>query len=96
MQEKYSVENSNYEYYEYLEEADITKVSDKNLVDKVQYTYKFLKLCEIYLKDVKDDYGKKKIASLRVDFVRHQLDLLMRECLARGIKQGIDNCYSIG
>ena len=91
MREKFNIENSNYEC---IDETDIKKISERTLVDKVQNTYNFLKLCEIYLKDVKDDYGKKKIASLRVDFARHQLDLLMRECLARGIKTGLDNNYS--
>ncbi|HEY5585367.1 MAG TPA: hypothetical protein VIK78_12885 [Ruminiclostridium sp.] len=93
MQEKCNVEKINYEH---IGETDIKKLSDKVLIDKVQNTYKFLKLCEIYLKDVKDDYGKKKIAGLRVDFLRHQVDLLMRECSARGIKHGLSSYYSIG
>lgn len=86
MQENTDLINSNYKC---LEETDIKKISDKTLLDKVQSTYQFLKLCEIYLKDVKDDYGKKKIASLRVEFVKHQLDLLIRECFSRGIKHGL-------
>jgi len=88
MREKFKIENSNYES---IKEIDMKKISDQTLLDKVQNTYKFLKLSEIYLKDVKDDYGKKKIASLRVEFVRHQLDLLMRECFARGINHGLSN-----
>ncbi len=87
MQERFSVENSSYEY---LEETDIKKICDKALLDKIQKTYQFLKLSEIYLSDVKDDYGKKKIASLRVDFVKHQLDLLIRECFTRGLKHGLN------
>ena len=93
MQEKFNVENSNYEC---IKETEIKKISNQTLIDKVQNTYKFLKLSEIYLNDVKDDYGKKKIASLRVDFVRHQLDLLIRECFARGIKHGLSSYYPIG
>jgi len=92
MIEKFNVENSNYEC---IKEADIKKISDRTLLDKVQNTYKFFKLSEIYMKDVNDDYGKKKIASLRVDFVRHQLELLMRECIARGINHGLSNYYPI-
>jgi hypothetical protein len=93
MQEKFNVEKSNYVC---IKETDIKKISNQTLIDKVQNTYRFLKLSEIYLNDVKDDYGKKKIASLRVDFVRHQLDLLIRECYARGIKHGLSNYYPIG
>lgn len=82
------IENSNYEY---MDGVTIKKVSDKVLLDKVNNTYRFLKLCEIYLKDVKDDYGKQKIASLRVEFVRHQLDLLIKECYARGLKHNLNS-----
>lgn len=88
MKERFNIENSNYEY---IKETDLKNISDQTLIDKVQNTYKFLRLSEIYLNDVKDDYGKKKIASLRVDFLRHQLDLLMRECFARNLKQDLSN-----
>ncbi len=88
MKERFNIENSNYEY---IKDTDLKKISDQILIEKVQSTYKFLRLSEIYLNDVKDDYGKKKIASLRVDFVRHQLDLLMRECFARKLKQDLIN-----
>lgn len=87
MQESFSAESSSYEY---LEETDIKKICDKALLDKIQKTYQFLKLSEIYLSDVKDDYGKKKIAGLRVDFLKHQLDLLIRECFTRGLKHGLN------
>jgi len=93
MQGKFNVENSKYES---INDTDIKKISDQTLTDKVQNTYRFLRLSEIYLKDVRDDYGKKKIASLRVDFIRHQLDLLLRECFARGIKHGLSNYYPRG
>ncbi len=81
--------NLNNYQYDYLDSEDIKKISDKILVNRVEKTYEFLKLSEIYLSDVKDDYGKKKIASLRVDIVSHQLELLIRECFARGLKHGL-------
>lgn len=87
MQEQASIEN--YEY-EYLGKTDIKKIGDKLLLDKVQNTYKFLQLSEIYLSDVKDDYGKKKIAGLRVDFIRYQLELLIKECFVRGLNHGLN------
>ncbi|PYG88829.1 hypothetical protein LY28_01190 [Ruminiclostridium sufflavum DSM 19573] len=87
MQDKF--ENINYEY---IQASDIKIISDKSLVDKVQNTYKFFKLCEIYLNNVKDDYGKKKIASLRLAFVQHQLELLLKECFARGINHNLSFC----
>ncbi len=75
--------------YEYIDNEDIKRISDKTLLQRVEKTYEFLKLCEIYLQDIRDDYGKKKIASLRVDIVSYQLELLIRECFARGLKHGI-------
>ncbi len=86
MQEK--VDLNDYEY-EYLDNEDIKKICDKTLLQRVEKTYEFLKLCEVYLDDVKDDYGKKKIASLRVDIINYQLELLIRECFARGLKHGL-------
>jgi hypothetical protein len=82
--------------YEYIEEEDIKKMQDKILLDNFQNTYEFLVLCKIYMEDVKDDYGKKKIASLRVNFLQHQLDILMRECSARGIKHNLSSYQSMG
>lgn len=81
-------DSNNYQY-EYMKNEDIKKIGDETLLQRVEKTYEFLKLCEIYLKDVKDDYGKKKIASLRVDIVAYQLELLMRECFTRGLKHGL-------
>ncbi len=82
------IDLNNYEY-EYIDNEDIKRISDKTLLQRVEKTYEFLKLCEIYLQDIRDDYGKKKIASLRVDIVSYQLELLIRECFARGLKHGI-------
>lgn len=75
--------------YEYLDNEDIKKINDMALLKRVGKTHEFLKLCEIYLQDVKDDYGKKKIASLRVDIVRYQMDILIKECFVRGLKHGL-------
>ncbi len=79
---------NNYKY-EYLNIEDIKKINDKALLQRVEKTYEFLKLCKIYLEDVKDDYGKKKIAGLRVDIISYQLELLIRECFVRGLKHGL-------
>lgn len=88
MKENYATENCPYEC---LDKAGIKKLSDKVLLDKVKNTYQFMKLNEIYLKNIKDDYGKQKIARLRVQFIRHQLDLLIRECFVRGLKHGLSS-----
>ncbi len=82
------IDLNNYEY-EYLDSQDIKGISDKTLLQRVEKTYEFLKLCEIYLQNVKDDYGKKKIACLRVDIVNYQLELLIKECFVRGLKHGL-------
>ena len=88
MRDRFNFENNNYEY---IRKSDIKKISDKTLLDKVQSTYKFLKSCEIYMNNIKDDYGTKKIASLRLAFVQHQLNLLTRECCARKINHNLSN-----
>ena len=87
MQEELDLNSINFDY---IDNQEIKRISDKTLLQKVQITYKFLQLCKIYLKDVKDDYGKKKIASLRVDIVSYQLELLIKECFARGINHGLN------
>ena len=88
MKENYAIQNFTYEC---LDKTSIKKLSDKALLDMAKDTYIFLKLNEIYLKNVRDDYGKQKIAQLRVQFIRHQLDLLIRECFSRGLKHGLNN-----
>ncbi|HEX2926031.1 MAG TPA: hypothetical protein VHP38_07225 [Ruminiclostridium sp.] len=90
MKENYATENC---AYECLDKATIKNLSDKVLLEKVNDTYKFMRLNEIYQKNTRDDYGKQKIARLRVQFIRHQLDLLLRECFARGLKHGLNNYY---
>lgn len=88
MRDRFNFANINYEY---IQASDIKLINDKTLIDKVQNTYKFLKFCENYLNSVKEDYGKKKIASLRLAFVKHQLNLLIRECRARQIDHNLSN-----
>ncbi|AEY65262.1 hypothetical protein [Clostridium sp. BNL1100] len=90
MKENYATQNHTYES---LDKSSIKKLSDKVLLEKTKDTYKFLKLNEIYLKNIRDDYGKQKIAQLRVKFIRHQLELLIRECFSRGLKHGLSNYY---
>ncbi len=87
MQEELELNRINFSY---IDNQEIKRISDKTLLQKVHKTYEFLQLCEIYLKDVKDDYGKRKIANLRVDIVSYQLEILIRECFARGIKHGLN------
>lgn len=92
MCENFAIENFKYEI---MDDESIKKLNDQDLLQMVKKTNQFLKLSEIYKKDVRDDYGKQKIANLRVEFVRHQLKLLTRECFARGIKHGINSYYPI-
>lgn len=82
------IDLTNYQY-QYIDNQDIKRISDSILLQRVEKTYDFLKLCETYLNNVKDDYSKKKIASLRVDIVNYQLELLIRECFVRGLKHGL-------
>lgn len=77
--------------YEYIQASDIKLISDKTLIDKVQSTYEFSKFCENHLNSVKEDYGKKKIACLRLAFVKHQLKLLIRECRTRQINHNLSD-----
>ncbi|ACL75679.1 hypothetical protein [Ruminiclostridium cellulolyticum] len=90
MKENYAIQNNTYKC---LDKSTIKKLSDNVLLEKTKDTYRFLKLNEIYLKNIRDDYGKQKIAQLRVQFIHHQLDLLIRECFARGLKHGLNNYY---
>ena len=71
--------------FRWLEDKDIKNLSNEMLIEKVNSTSNTLKLCKLYQMNVKGDYGKQKIASLRVDFISHQLQMLKRECYERGI-----------
>jgi hypothetical protein len=59
---------------------------DTFIVEKIEDAYKVFKISEVFLKDVKDDYGKLKIARLRLEFARHELLILLDEAREKGIK----------
>lgn len=56
------------------------------IVKKIETAYRVYKMSEMFLKDVNDDYGKEKIARLRLEFAHHQLMKLIEEAVKRGIK----------
>lgn len=62
--------------------ADNLSTVQKRLDDALK-TYK---ISEIYANDVFDDYGKKKIASLRLEFAKHELLQAMDEASRLGIE----------
>lgn|GEM_PF-3277547 len=61
--------------------ADTAKALKR--LDEALKTYK---LSEIYANDVCDDYGKKKIASLRLEFAKHELQQAMEEAARLGVE----------
>ncbi|MCX7921726.1 MAG: hypothetical protein N3B21_06900 [Clostridia bacterium] len=61
---------------------------NSGLLKKIEKAYKIYKISEVFLKDVNDDYGKLKIARLRLDFARHELMTLLNEARNRGVKLG--------
>lgn len=63
-------------------------LSNEQILDKLCSTIKQFKLCQLYLKDVSDDYGKVKIAKLRYEFIKHECFNLLNEAKARGLKLG--------
>lgn len=56
------------------------------LMERIEQAYRIYKISEVYLNDVADDYGKLKIARLRMEFARHELVSLLNEASAKGIK----------
>lgn len=58
---------------------------DSDMVDRIEKAYGLYKMSEIFLNDVRDDYGKLKIARLRLDFARHELVSLLFEAQNKGI-----------
>lgn len=58
----------------------------QDIVEKIEKAYDMYKISEIFLNDVKDDYGKFKIAKLRLEFARHELISLLSEAIEKGIK----------
>jgi len=57
-----------------------------NLITEIEEAFKTYKISEVYLNDVADDYGKLKIARLRMDFARHKMLTLLEEAKDKGIK----------
>ena len=57
----------------------------ENLIEKVENAYKIYKVSEVYLNNVFDDYGKLKIARLRLEFARHELFILLDEAKDSGV-----------
>jgi len=66
---------------EILTNTDATKALKR--LDNALKTYK---ISEIYANDVSDDYGKKKIASLRLEFAKHELLQAMDEAAKLGLE----------
>lgn len=58
---------------------------EKALLKKIDEAFKTYKLSEIYAKDVNDDYCKKKLAQLRLEFAKHGLVQAIEEALKHGI-----------
>jgi hypothetical protein len=71
--------------FRWMAEKDAKKLDNQTLLEKTKKAYNILKQCEVHAKEAKEDYGKQKIAQLRVDFITHQLDIFIKECSERGI-----------
>ncbi len=56
------------------------------MLDKIENAYKKYKISEVFLRDVHDDYGKQRLAELRVEFALHELLTLFEEARKNGIK----------
>lgn|GEM_PF-1744380 len=67
---------------------DYCILSNEQILSRLCNAIKQCKLCQLYLKDVSDDYAKVKIAKLRYEFVRHEYFSLLNEAKARGLKIG--------
>lgn len=65
---------------------DFVDSGNNCLLNRLENAYKVYKLSEVFLNDVNDDYGKQKIARLRLEFARHELQTLMQEAREKGIK----------
>lgn len=57
-----------------------------SVIQKIENAYKNYKLCEFFHNDVNDDYGKKKIARLRMEFAYHELMMLIKQAVEQGVK----------
>lgn len=77
---------SNGEHGAFKSDDDKNESSDKSLIEKIEEAYRIYKLSEVFFNDVADDYGKQKIAALRMEFARHHLDALLEEARGKGVK----------
>jgi hypothetical protein len=60
---------------------------EKEAIEKrLEEAFKAYKLSEVYLNNVNDDYGKVKIARLRLDFARHELLDIIKEANNKGVR----------
>lgn len=70
-------------------EISNTEINSKNeikmAVNKLEEAFRTYKISEIYANDVYDDYGKKKIASLRLEFAKHELAQAWDEVARLGV-----------
>jgi hypothetical protein len=71
--------------YHEIEGEKLESSENSLLLKKIENTYKAYRLSELYLIDVEDDYGKQKIARLRMEFSRHELVELLKTAVLKGI-----------
>lgn len=71
---------------DYIDIGGLSTEECRDIIEKIEKAYDLYKISEIYLNDVRDDYGKLKIARLRHDFARHELISLLTEAIEKGIK----------
>ncbi|RCX18890.1 hypothetical protein DFR58_104161 [Anaerobacterium chartisolvens] len=55
------------------------------LIRKIEIACKVYRLSEISLSEAEDDYGKLKIARLRLEFSKHHLTALLDEAKRKGV-----------
>lgn len=55
------------------------------LSEKIEKAFEIYRTSELFLKDVSDDYGKIKIARLRLEFARHELLELLKKAREIGL-----------
>lgn len=56
-----------------------------NFVEKIKNAYIIYMTSKSFVENVSDDYGKQKIARLRLDFAHHNLLTLLHEAGSKGI-----------
>jgi hypothetical protein len=79
--------SGNSENYKHENPGEIRNI---DLVKRIEDTYRVYRLSEVFLNDVEKDYGKDygkiKIARLRLEFARHELMETLKEAMEKGIK----------